>query len=593
MQRRVFFRSIVFSLIMLLMFISCETHKTQHLVKDWKEESKKIAEDFARDLGAIYPEDVADIGFDEFGSKSTHFSGHMSEDHLLFLEKWQNQLENKLEKNIHHELRTDLMILLEKVRLDKDQIKLERSVGEVPFIPITEFIYLNIKEYLAPDAGPLRKNQGLTRFQSYVRGSSEHLPLALGVEAFVSEKIKYLKIKKMTGFWPSRYELEIYLKESEKYLKAIRGLLANSKDEWQKDLLQLETQDQRFRSFLKEKVLPFSRTRHAVPDSVYASILRSNGIKMSARELIKTGLADYQKTYVEFKNLAKEVALKYRLRKNDPVSVVKFLSSRKIQDPDDLVKSYRNSISFLYEIILKNHLLTIQNKPEIIVRFATPAEAQSIPAPHFIASPILGEDRDLPSQFVITPANKGRSDFSYPEAIVNLSAHEAVPGHGLQFQVMRERGTTLIRSWLAFNSANVEGWALYAEEMVHPYLNIESKFISLQRRLWRQARMFLDPQLNLDMINEKRVNEVFSNELGFSPLFARSEYDRYSYIMPGQAPSYYYGYKRLTNLRSRIQHRYNHLFKSSCFNDAVLNLGVLPLDEIESRLTGSFQCDLK
>jgi hypothetical protein len=44
-----------------------------------------------------------------------------------------------------------------------------------------------------------------------------------------------------------------------------------------------------------------------------------------------------------------------------------------------------------------------------------------------------------------------------------LTAHEARPGHEMQFSSMIEGGVSITRVVFAFNSANVEGWALYAE----------------------------------------------------------------------------------------------------------------------------------
>jgi uncharacterized protein (DUF885 family) len=191
---------------------------------------------------------------------------------------------------------------------------------------------------------------------------------------------------------------------------------------------------------------------------------------------------------------------------------------------------------------------------------------------------------------VITPATNGRNDFSFKEAVVTLSAHEAIPGHGLQYHAMKERGTTLIRSWFAHNSVNVEGWGLYAEDLVYPYLTKEAQFITLQRRLWRVARMFLDPELNLGRIKPARVLEVFQGELGFSKPFAESELSRYSYIMPGQATSYYYGYKKLLLMKHVLQQK-NLKISDRCFNDAVLNLGILPLEDIDARFQKGIDCD--
>ncbi|WP_251259207.1 DUF885 family protein, partial [Enterobacter hormaechei] len=81
-------------------------------------------------------------------------------------------------------------------------------------------------------------------------------------------------------------------------------------------------------------------------------------------------------------------------------------------------------------------------------------------------------------------------------------------GHELQFTAMVERGVSLARTMFAFNSVNVEGWALYAEAEMVPYEPLDGQMIALQFRLLRAARAMLDPMLNLgltDRANGERV----------------------------------------------------------------------------------------
>ena len=61
---------------------------------------------------------------------------------------------------------------------------------------------------------------------------------------------------------------------------------------------------------------------------------------------------------------------------------------------------------------------------------------------------------------------------------------------------MLERGVSLARV-VAFNSANLEGWALYAEAQMKQHLPLEGQIGVLQMRMMREARAFLDPMLNL------------------------------------------------------------------------------------------------
>ena len=44
---------------------------------------------------------------------------------------------------------------------------------------------------------------------------------------------------------------------------------------------------------------------------------------------------------------------------------------------------------------------------------------------------------------------------------MTLTAHEARPGHEMQFAKIIEAGVSVARALFAFNSTNVEGWGLY------------------------------------------------------------------------------------------------------------------------------------
>ena len=63
-------------------------------------------------------------------------------------------------------------------------------------------------------------------------------------------------------------------------------------------------------------------------------------------------------------------------------------------------------------------------------------------------------------------------DFTHLSASWPLTAHEGRPGHELQFTAMVERGVSQARVIFAANSVNIEGWALYSEEIIQPFLPV-------------------------------------------------------------------------------------------------------------------------
>ncbi|WP_437901724.1 DUF885 family protein [Sorangium sp. So ce124] len=170
----------------------------------------------------------------------------------------------------------------------------------------------------------------------------------------------------------------------------------------------------------------------------------------------------------------------------------------------------------------------------------------------------------------------GIDDFTHAAASWPLSAHEARPGHELQFASLVERGVSLARAVFAENSANMEGWALYSEAILLPYMPPEGQLVSLQHRLVRAARGLLDPELQAGKITPAAARAFLEREVVLSPPLAQSEVERYTFRAPGQATSYLYGFTRLMDLRREVEFRMGPRFDAQRSHDFVLAQGILP-----------------
>jgi len=167
-------------------------------------------------------------------------------------------------------------------------------------------------------------------------------------------------------------------------------------------------------------------------------------------------------------------------------------------------------------------------------------------------------------------------DYTFDAASWTLIAHEARPGHELQFDSMVEHGVSLARALFAFNSTNAEGWGLYSEYITLPYMPKEGQLISLQFRLLRAARAFLDPELQAGKIQPADAMKVLTQDVCFSVPFANQEVERYTFRSPGQANSYFYGFTRLLELRKETETALGPKFSALRFHDFILAQGLLP-----------------
>jgi uncharacterized protein (DUF885 family) len=183
---------------------------------------------------------------------------------------------------------------------------------------------------------------------------------------------------------------------------------------------------------------------------------------------------------------------------------------------------------------------------------------------------------------------EGYDDFTFKAAAWTLTSHEGRPGHELQYSAMVERGVSLARSIFAFNSVNVEGWALYCEAEMKPYEPLDGQLIALQHRLMRATRAFVDPMLNLGLISTDRAHEILTKDVCLSEALAREELDRYTFRAPGQATSYFYGYQKLMELRTTTEVALGSRFDRQAFNDFVVGQGLLPPDLLAKAVKEEF-----
>jgi uncharacterized protein (DUF885 family) len=256
---------------------------------------------------------------------------------------------------------------------------------------------------------------------------------------------------------------------------------------------------------------------------------------------------------------------------------------------------YEERLKQIEKIVVENQIVSFPERPARI-RIATAAETADQPAPHMQPPPFL-HNTGQKGVFILPlniPAGPGQAkaekydDFAFDAAAWTLTAHEARPGHELQFDSMLEHGVSLARVRYAFNSTNVEGWGLYAEYLIKPYMPPEGQLVSLDYRLLRAARAFLDPELQAGKITPADAYRVLEQEVVISHAFAQEEVERFTYRMPGQANSYFYGYTRLIGLRKDTEKALGAKFNAKKFHDFILAEGLLPPDLMRKAVMEEF-----
>ncbi|HEY4088394.1 MAG TPA: DUF885 domain-containing protein, partial [Bryobacteraceae bacterium] len=409
----------------------------------------------------------------------------------------------------------------------------------LPYYNVGRTIYSGIQGLLDEQIDASRRPAAVERLKKYTGLTKGSTPMTQMAEARFRERLQ-----KGGLLGPPKEEIEKDLADTGKYTTGI-GLLMEKFHQkgYQDALARLKTQLDEYDAFLRREVLPKARTDFRLPSEIYQLRLEDAGVDYSAAELEKIGHNGFTEIQDEMKPIAARIAAARKLPSSDYRDVIRVLKKEQL-GPTDIMPHYQKRLAEIEEIVRKNHLVTLPSRPAII-RLASAAETARQPAPHMLPPPLLNNHGER-GQFVLPMGTSGAGgealkydDFTFEAASWTLIAHEARPGHELQFDSMVERGVSLARALYAFNSTNVEGWGLYSEWFMLPYMPDEGKLVSLQLRMLRAARAFLDPELQEGKVTPADAMRVLQDDVVLSKAFATEEVDRYTFRSPGQAVSYY------------------------------------------------------
>jgi uncharacterized protein (DUF885 family) len=402
------------------------------------------------------------------------------------------------------------------------------------------------------------------------------------------------QITKPGVIYPSKVEVETELGRNSNYVEGIGALFTKyGLKGWEPGYAKLKGQLADYDSWVRQNILPKARTDFRLPAERYALAFEQYGIDLPPAKIAAMAHAAFAQYQTEMAPLAAQVAKANGYPSADYRAVIAELKKKQITG-EAILPFYNNRLREIEKIIVANNLVTLPDRPAII-RLATPAETAQQPAPHMSPPPFLhntGQRGEFVLPLNIPSANGGAGDkyddFTFDAVAWTLTAHEARPGHELQFDSMVEHGVSLARVLYAFNSTNVEGWGLYSEYIMQPYVPVDGQLLTLQLRLLRAARAFLDPELQSGVITPERAYEVLEKDVVLSHAFAKEEVERFTFRSPGQANSYFYGYTRLLSLRQEVEAALGQKFNQKKFHDFILDQGLLPPDLMRKAVLADF-----
>ncbi len=476
-------------------------------------------------------------------------------------------------------VREDIVILRRKVDEIVDRIAVE-DAHLVPMIDVAKVAFGGIRVLLDEQNTAQRHALAVLRLRRYAGVEPGCEPLAVAAERETRERLT------LTGTaGPYVVEVRTALALGPVLLAGIKDMFVRSGlDGWSEAFAAFESQCAAFAAFVERELLPRARSDHRLPCPVYADAMRRVGIDIPPADLAAQAHAAFEATVAEMQALAPRVAAELGIDSHDYRECIAALKRSQIRGDADAIEAfYRARLGEIEAIVRRERLVTLPARPARI-RIASLAESAELPVAHMNPAPLVGNTGQV-GEFVlpleVPPAAGGRAtersdDFTHDAVTWTLTAHEARPGHEVQFDRMLEGGLSLARAAFAFNSVNVEGWALYAERVMLPYMPLAAQLCSLQMRLHRTARAFLDPELQSGERTPDDVQAFLEREIVFSPTFARSEVERYTFRSPGQATAYFYGYVKFVALRDETEALLGDAFEPCAFHDFILDQGLVP-----------------
>jgi uncharacterized protein (DUF885 family) len=200
-------------------------------------------------------------------------------------------------------------------------------------------------------------------------------------------------------------------------------------------------------------------------------------------------------------------------------------------------------------------------------------------ARYFPGSPVLGVAGGL---MINTSHLDQRPLYELPA----LVAHEGAPGHHIQIALGQELSGLLAFRQDSSITAFVEGWAVYAEQLVAEmglYGTPYERFGMLSMEMWRACRLVMDVGLHAKGFTRDQALQCLRENTALSETNMQNEVDRYI-AWPGQALGYKIGELKIMELRHRAEKALGPRFDIRAFHDVVLDEGAMPLDVLEDRI---------
>jgi uncharacterized protein (DUF885 family) len=244
-----------------------------------------------------------------------------------------------------------------------------------------------------------------------------------------------------------------------------------------------------------------------------------------------------------------------------------------------LLAEYQRVTGSMREAFAKKGLLTLPAGERLMVlavpdflKHQFPTAAYRQPGPY---------SRDQTGIFWVNDLGAGMSDpvkkrveTRQHYGIELTCAHEAYPGHHVQFVIQNKHPSPLRRHFA--HAIFYEGWTLWCEKMCVDYGVVrqpEARLLQLRDALWRACRIVIDCGLQSGTLSYQGAVRLLMERAGFTKARAEGDVNWYT-CAPTVPMSYLLGRLELERLAARLVGRERWSIRR--FNDYILSFGAIP-----------------
>jgi uncharacterized protein (DUF885 family) len=336
---------------------------------------------------------------------------------------------------------------------------------------------------------------------------------------------------------------------------------------------------ERFAHHLRERLLPNAVVWRGAGRPLVVDVLRNEHLLTETpEEIAAVGRRIIAETKAAMRELAAEMGYE------STVAAVESVQAAHPANAAALLASYREAVASARAFVCEHDLVTMPAVEQLTVDFTPEFMRASLPFAGY-EGPGPFEAGGKGFYWVTAPA-EGLEPHDLAEALAGhpfasmptIGAHEAYPGHHIQFLRAATAGTPARR--IAHipmgGTLLIEGWAFYCEEMMEREGFLADPAVRLMRlndQLWRACRVVIDIEVNVGSMSYDEAVDLLVGDAHLARAGAESEV-RWYLRAPGYPMSHLIGKRELMALAHDWSHR--HTTSAKAFHDAVLDWGATP-----------------